>query len=241
MRRGVVLALVLSLGGTACTTPRYVGSLVRDETYVNRGYGVVLRLSDSGVLGRWQAFDPADLEVGPAGPRPKFSEGPLDLDADGKLDVLERTGHVDPPLRLVATQDPSASIDLDIQILGGADAKLPLDALIFRDLKRWIPTSSAGIDLAIKGRINVELVGSFKGRATELTIKDADGRPQAVRVAWVEQDGFLGEEGVERRQLVRLLLRSPAITEEQRADFGKLLQHLLLSRRGSSTTNRETW
>lgn len=238
MRRAAWLILALS---TACTTARYVGSIVRDETYVNRGYGVVLRLSDSGVMSRWQAFDPAAPEDGPAGSRPKFSDGPLDLDADGKLDVLERTGHLDPPLRLVNKNDPNAIIDLEVQILGGADQKLPLDALIFRELKRWIPTSSAGIDLAIKGRSNVDLVGSFKGRASELTVKDANGQPQALRIAWIEQDGFLGEEGIERRQLVRLVLRSPAITDEQRADFGALLKHLLLSRRGSSTTNRETW
>lgn len=238
MRRAAWLLLVLS---TACTTPRYVGSIVRDETFVNRGYGVVLRLSDSGVMARWQAFDPSDLEAGPAGPRPKFSDSPLDLDADGKLDVLERTGHLDPPLRLVNKNDPGAIIDLEVQILGGADQTLPLDALIFRDLKRWIPTSSAGIDLAIKGRSNVDLVGSFKGRASELTVKDANGQPQALRIAWIEQDGFLGEEGIERRQLVRVVLRAPTITDEHRADFAALLKHLLLSRRGSSTTNRETW
>lgn len=238
MRRAALLILALS---TACTTPRYVGSIVRGETYVNRGYGVVLRLSDSGLMGRWQAFDPMAPEEGPGGPRPKFSDGPLDLDADGKLDVLERTGHVDPPLRLVNQADPNAIIDLEVQILGGSDQKLPLDALIFRELKRWIPTSSAGIDLAIKGRTNIDLVGSFKGRASELTVKDANGEAQAIRIAWIEQDGFLGEEGIERRQLVRLVLRAKAITDELRTDFGALLKHLLLSRRGSSTTNRETW
>src|SRR5687767_421469 len=111
--------LILLTAVAGCTSPRYIGSIGRDGTYSNRGYGLAIRLDAGGLGERWDPIDPTNTDRVPNRMRPKQATGPIDVDGDGLLQLTERTKHMEPTLRLLSRTSSVARIDVDVIILGG--------------------------------------------------------------------------------------------------------------------------
>lgn len=227
--RSVALVVLLALAG--CTTARYAGSVGRDRSFVNRGYGFLVRLSHARIGERFDAIVPENRERFPAAIRPKAFESPLDLDADGFLDVTETTRHFQPALRLLSRTSTAVFIDVDVQILSKKNNSAPLIEIALGDAKRM--TQAAG--------------GTFSGSAATTKRTVAPNFDAVVfelprhRVAVIDQSGFEGEEGITRRQIVRVTLHAPRIDESLRAAHDDVLDALILNRRGSVESTKEEW
>lgn len=221
------------LGG--CTTPRYIGSIGRDGTYSNRGYGLAIRLSSNGLAERWDPIDPADTKRAPKAMRPKKKTGPIDVDGDGVLRFTERTQYLTPTLRLLSRTSSVARIDVDVMILGGNNKTAPLDALMALELKTRAGTSNAVGD-AITGMKRRRVSNLFDARVAELeTPKGFE------RIALIDHGNFLAEEGIRRRQLVKAVLSAKKRSDALVTDHERLLDGVILNTRGSGATKREQW
>ena len=184
--------LILALIG--CTSPRYLGSIGRDGTYSNRGYGLAVRLSSNGLSERWDPIDPSELDRVPKSMRPKEKGGPLDVDGNGVLTVTERTQHTEPTLRILSRTSSVARIDVDVMILGGNNMTAPIDALMALELKTRAGTSSTSVGGAIAGMQRRTVVPDFDTRVAEL-----DTGTGFQRIALIDHGDFLAEEGIRRR------------------------------------------
>ena len=228
-----LIALLLLSG---CTSPRYVGSIGRDGTYSNRGYGVAVRLSAGGLPERWDAIDPTEADRVPRSMRPAEETGPLDVDGDGLLQFTERTEHLTPTLRLLSRTSSVARIDVDVMILGGKNKTAPLDALMALQLKARAGTSTSAVGDAIANMKRRKVTPNFAARVAELE------RPTVFwRIALIDHDDFLAEEGIRRRQIVKVVLYAPRKSEAMIRDHERVLDALILNRRGSKETLREQW
>lgn len=221
---------------TACTSPRYVGSIGRDGTYSNRGYGLAIRLQTDGLSERWEAIDPSELDKAPARMRPRMVTQPLDLDSDGHLQITERQTYTKPTLRLLSRTSSTAWIDVDVEILRGPNKTAPLDALLVRELKDLSITSSAAVDGAIAETTRRKVAPDFEARITE--VRTPEGYH---RIAIIDQSDFIAEEKIPRRQLVKVVLTADDREAQLVEDHDRLLDASILNRRGSSETLREQW
>jgi hypothetical protein len=226
--------LILLLVG--CTSPRYVGSIGRDGTYSNRGYGIAIRLNGSGLGDRWDPIDPTSTERVPKGLRPKEENGPLDVDGDGYLRVTERTQRLVPTLRILSRTSSVARIDVDVLILGGGNKTAPIDALMALELKERAGTSSVSVDGAIANMKRRKVTPDFDTRVAELATPKG-----FTRIALIDQEDFLAEEGLTRRQVVKVVLWAGRRNEGLIEDHERLLDGVILNRRGSTETVREQW
>ena len=228
------LLLLLLVG---CTSPRYVGSIGRDGTYSNRGYGLAIRLSANGLGERWDPIDPSDPDRVPKSLRPKMRNGPIDVDGDGFLQFTERQQHLDPALRLLSRTSSVARIDVDVLILGGVNKTAPIDALMALELKDRAGTSTTAVSGAIPKIRRRKVAPNFDARVAEiLTPKGFQ------RIALIDHEEFRGEEGITRRQLVKVVLSGVKTKVEGLAqDHERLLDGLILNTRGSTETVREQW
>jgi hypothetical protein len=219
-----------------CTSPRYVGSIGRDGTYSNRGYGIAIRLSANGLAERWDPIDPTATDRVPKNLRPKEKNGPLDVDGDGFLRLTERTQHLTPALRLLSRTSSVARIDVDVLILGGNNKTAPIDALMALELKHRAGTSTASVGGAITSMKRRKVAPDFDARVAE--IRTPTG---FERIALIDHGDFRAEEGLTRRQVVKVVLSARRKNEMLVADHERLLDGVILNRRGSSETVREQW
>lgn len=231
--------LLLGLLLTACASPRYVGSIGRDGTYSNRGFGLAIRLQHEGLSERWEAIDPSQLEKAPAHMRPRLVTQPLDLDSDGHLQITERQEYSKPTLRLLSRTSSTAWIDVDVAIARGPHKADPLDELLTSELRELAKTSSAtatAVDQAIASMAKRRVVPDFEARVTELSTPEG-----FFRLALIDHDDFQAEQGIIRRQLVKVLLTADQRRPQLAEDHDRLLEAAILNRRGSSETLREQW
>lgn len=230
-------ALALALAASACAPARYLGSIGSDRTYVNRGYGLVAKLAVNGLLDRWEVVTHEGPDHVPLHLRPRLSSESLDLDGDGYLVLSERSQHTLPALRLLAKSSTTTVMDVDVEILGGDSKKIPLDALLALEVRQRAGTATVtAVREAIRTMQRVRVAPDWQGRVGEV-----DGPGRTHRIAVIDQPGFLAEEGITRRQMVRVILSAPALTDALRRDFDLLLSGLVLNTRGSPETNQEKW
>ncbi len=239
-RRALLLASLLASTVAACASPRYVGSIGRNNTYSNRGFGVTVDLNSGGVLSRWQALDPSDLKDVPLAVQPKRVREPLDLDGDGYLQITEATVLYRPALRLIARTSSVATMDLDVQILGSNNATVPLDALVGLDLKRYAGSSTAAVSQGFASIERTELTGGVKARIAQVKAHAEAGQP-SLQLLVADVPNFVSEEGLPRRHIVRLVLRAPTLTEQMRQDFKHVVAGLLVAPKGAPLSKDEQW
>ena len=230
--RGAVrwIAVLLLLGSTACVSSRYVGSVGRDRSFVNRGFGFMVRLAHDSLSERFDAVVAENRKRYPAAIRPREVEAPLDLDGDGFLDVTETTRHFLPALRLISRTSTAVRIDVDVQILSKKNASAPLDQIAMADLmKSMTSTTSTTTADALEARL--------VGTGFSAVVYEVEGK----RVALIDQPKFVAEEGIERRQLVRVTLVAPKIDDAWRREHESVLSALILNQRGSIESTKEEW
>lgn len=227
-RSAVVVTLALLAG---CTSPRYVGSIGRDRTFVNRGYGFLLRLDHAGLSERFDAITAENLTAFPPRVRSKLAESPVDLDGDGFLDPTETTRHLEPALRLVSRTSTAVTIDITVQIIPKRVTE-SLDSMLQREQELRVPqgfTPRGGVELAIR---TSTVTPGFVAKTYE--------GPDAI-VTVIDQADFRAEEGLTRRQFVRVTTNAPRITDAWREEHDHVLRALILNRRGSFETTQEQW
>lgn len=229
------LGLLTALG---CTTPRYVGSVGRDGSYANRGFGLLVRTGP--LLPRWKALDPGRPDEAPPAHRFVLSEAPLDLNGDGFIELGETRKYAQPTLRLISRTSTTTVIDINVEILGGNASGAPLDAWVIGSLKSSnIKTSTAATDQAVATLSRLEVSGR-PARVFEVGAF-REGSRRVLRRALIDQSDFLSEEGARRRQVVAVDLWADVMTDSLRADHDTLLKSMVLAARGGRSTTQETW
>lgn len=218
-----------ALSVVGCVSDRYVGSVGATGTYSNRGYGVAVDLSQAGLLERWKVIDPREPESAPADLVPVVRDSPLDLDGDGVLHADELVRYNEPMLRLVSKTSTAARIDIDVMILGGKNAQGDLDALMKYTIEGLVGHA------VLNERWEPRKLGpDYEGRVSEL-IEDG------MRVAIIDHKDYLAEEGVKRRQLVKIILRTSKLTADQRADHNFILHSIALNAMSAPLTRQEQY
>lgn len=227
--------MVLAMGlASGCASSRYVGSIGPSGVYANLGYGLTLNLQASELSARWQVIDPEAPDAALPADRPGELNAPLDVDGDGELEPRETTRHLRPTLRLLARSSSAAGarIDVDVVILGGAEASRPLDDVALVALRELLgPTTQPGEWAAVR------IAPSFHARVTSGTTGTG-----AYRLAVIDQTGFQGEAAAQpRRQSVRVLLVAPSIGDALSADFDRVLGALSLAAQGGPVGRQDKW
>lgn len=235
-RLGPLALLLLSGFAAGCVSDRYVGSIGRDGTYSNRGWGFGVRLNNGGLDQRWQAIDPEHLESAPPDLRPVVHDEPIDLDGDGVLEMSETTHYLTPTLVLASKTSSGAVISVEVAILGGSDVNLSIDGLVIPEIRRLAGTSSVAIGPIARRRIGA----MWDARIAEANTKKR-GLPYGYRVVLIDQRDFVAEENLTRRQLVQVVLAAPGITESLRRDLDTFVKAMFLSRFAGAATEQERW
>lgn len=225
-----LIALALCAGAAGCVSDRYVGSVGKTGTYANRGYGMTMRLDSEALSSRWKVIDPRAPETAPAGLEIEVKNEALDLDADGLLHMDETVLHNRPTLRLFAKSSTIGPvwIDVDVSILSGKDATHSLDSWMAHEMKQL--TGSAGTTDQWQAR---RLAPDFDGRVAE--VRGA----RAYRLALIDHVAFESEDGVPRRQLIRVLLVASKITKRLRADHDHVLDAISLNQQAGRPSKLE--
>ncbi len=233
---GLIILVVVSLG--ACATNRYIGSVGRDGTYANRGYGFALRLSDSDLLTRWQVLNPTELPLSGSDGLPVPRRDRIDLNGDGLLTLGEETVRFDPVLRLKArTSTDGATADLRVEIMSGHARSVGLDRLLTRALKLWTRASAVTRHRAYLGAESAELRGGHPMRVATATT----ARWQH-HLAVIDQGVITAEANAKRRQVVTVHMYAPGPPRPQiQKDFGTLLRALLLNSAAAPESVKERW
>jgi hypothetical protein len=232
---------MVGLLAAGCVSDRYVGSVGPGGLYANRGYGFALRLHDSGLDSRWLLIDPANVDAAPRNRRPIVHDEPIDLDGNGNLDIGETTRYFTPTLRLLSKTSTYAEITLDVGIVHPKNKKSPIEDFVIPEVRELAHTSS------ITGPLEARVVSdTWETRVAEtppVLVMTAHNvrQPMAYRLALIDQNDFVAEENIKRRQIVRVVLRAPEITPTLRDDFDQFLRALILNRVAGETTNQERW
>lgn len=200
----------------SCTTPRYVGTVTDSGTWVHRGYGVILPLTEA-----WVVVAPGDPSVD-SEHWPRRVDERIDLDGDGRLDPEEMATFDRPLLRLRSRTATATWVDVDVRILSQGPQSRPLEQVARSDLATFAEPPQV-----------IRVPPGFEGWV-------AEGPERRRRVVWVDQE-IVAERGVARRQIVRLQLRAPKITTGLRRRFDRLVEGLVLARRAARVRPNETW
>ncbi len=209
------------LGFVSCTTPRYVGQTIRDGSFVHRGFGLYIDLSD----GAWRVVQRGDQDL-PVAMWPNHIDGRLDLDGDGKLEDGELSPHQDPTVRLLSTTATGTFVDIRVRILGPDDE----DATVEQLLRARQSTSS-------RPRIELRTVRPrYEAAIGQCTTCGEDARLLAA----VDQPGFEGERGP-RRQVLMLRFRAEAIGPSDFDRLDDLLSRIVLASKADSIANNEVF
>lgn len=238
-----VAAGVIAIAASGCASDRYVGAIGADHTYGNRGYGIAIRLGDSGsastLEARWRTIDPRRIDDEPDPTRPTACDEPIDLDGNGVLEAKETTHLLRPMLRLVSKTSTGTAMSIDVNILGKNNAKVGLEALLLNELQQLTSTSSA-TEGSIVSTSSVALPMGNPVRIAEINTT-YHGRPRAFRVALADQGDVTAEDGFVRRQIVRIVLATQKLTDELRRDHELLLGRLFLGRQTGELLRGDHW
>ncbi|MEQ8274417.1 MAG: hypothetical protein RMA76_44970 [Deltaproteobacteria bacterium] len=227
------VALLLLVAAAACTSPRYVGSVGRDRTYVNRGYGFLVRLDHANLSERYDAVTAENLTAFPPAVRATLKEAPLDLDGDGFLDPTETTRFLEPALRLVSRTSSVVTIDVAVQIVPKRSKSVTLASMVASEHRM---TTLGGVTPR-GGVLDTPVKTSTVTPGFTAMTYEAPGRV----VTLVDMPEFRAEEGIKRRQIVRVTLSATRVTPALREDHAQVLKALILNRRGSFETTKEQW
>lgn len=242
-------AVAVALFAAGCGSQRYIGSIGRDRTYSNRGFGFALRLAPGGLEERWLAIDPMAPSEVPASLRPKRIHSRLDLDGNGELRFDEAVDHFSPTFRLVSRTSTTARMDLDVLVVARRYKKASLDAIAAGQIRKLGQLTPDELDQAMASAKRRRIAPDFAA----LVLEVPDCRPRtepatatppqslACRAAFVDQPGLVAERGVARRQIIRVILVAPALNDVLRRDQDQLLRNLVLSRRGSEEKPADLW
>lgn len=236
-RRLFAFALLAALA-SGCAGSRYLGSLGRNGVYSNRGYGMTVDTATAGVSTRFVVIDPTDLEAAPQALRPRLEKGLLDLNGDGKLGLGEDVGSFTlPTLRLYRDGGGApVLIDVDVQIVGGEDAKRTLNVLFERELERLRPVRTS----TRTPRVVRDAFARHPAFTEELTVSTKDGA-RDLRLTLLDGGYFAAEGGGFRRQVVKVLMVAERITQELRADYQRLVSGILMARAQPPPSAKERW
>lgn len=213
--RAFLFSLLTTLSfGTGCVSDRYTGSVGRDGTYVNRGYGFTVQLSR--LEERWAM--PAQV---------KGFDSPIDVDGDGLLENDE-TRRIRRPTLILESRTSSATMTIDAFILGKNNKSVPLEGLMLLELSQLRTASTATLAPVLESR----MLATFPALISETGDR---------RIALIDVDELIAEENQVRRQLLKVVLRARELTAALRADLDVLLSALTLSRRGGAETAQEKW
>jgi hypothetical protein len=211
----LILALAVSAGMSACASDRYIGSIGRDGTYVNRGYGFAVLLTK--IEDRWNVPDQVN-----------GFDSPIDVDGDGLME-LDETRHIRRPTLKLESKTSSASITIDVTILGKNNRNASFDGLALLELAKLASTSTTS---SAAPSFEIRKLGGFPVRVAEL--------PE-YRLALIDVEDFIAEENQTRRQIIKVLLRAKEITAGLRRDFDEVLGAMILNRKGGTETAQEKW
>jgi hypothetical protein len=215
---------------------RYVGSIGPGGLYSNRGYGFALRLHDSGLDQRWLVIDPANPDAAPPNRRPVVHDEPLDLDGDGKLAIGETVHFLTPVLRLLSKTSTGAEITLDVDIVHPKNKKAPIEDFVIPEIRKLTRTAS------IAGQIQQAMIGGiWDARIAESEPPPPGTQGTVYRIALIDQPELVAEEGIKRRQIVRVVLRAPQMTDALRKDLELFLGGLILNRFAGEQSDQERW
>ncbi|MEL7372390.1 MAG: hypothetical protein AAFN74_25930 [Myxococcota bacterium] len=233
-RLGLV-ALVLT-AFVHCGTQRYVGSIGRDGTYANRGYGFAIIVGRANLARRWVLLDPAKLPLRRTDGLPIPTRDPIDIDGDGFYSVGEATLHFDPTVRLLSQTSTGAVADIRVEVLSGPARDASLEALLQRALNIW-----TGVPARIRQQaLRRAITRKVKDRPAMVTTATSADRLHHVAV--IDQGQVRAEENIRRRQLVTIHVYAPQPADARlRDDFGALLDALVLNRKTAPETAREKW
>ncbi|MBX2811267.1 MAG: hypothetical protein KTR25_05635 [Myxococcales bacterium] len=221
---------------SGCANQRYIGTLSRHGTYVNRGYGIVLPMGP--ISERWWIFDPKHPDQGPSGLAPQYVNSRLDLDGDGLLKLDEKTVRYQPSIRLITRDAPLAKIEVDVRILSAPNLrKASLRQLMAYEIGK-IAESNDATQTALRA-IETHRI-TFERKMMVASVVNATNE-QAHRVALVDQTAFAAEEGVSRRQLIILTLHAKTLEPAMTEDFDHLLHNILASSKAGPQTRQERW
>ncbi len=218
---------------------RYVGSVGRDRTYSNRGYGLSLRLNHGGLEDRWHVLDPSTPSHLPDALRRQKKLVALDLNGNGVLEPAELTRSYRPMLQLVSRSSTTTRVIVDVEILGGSDRHASLDRLLQDELERLPAVSPEAKDQAYLKRTSRRLAPDFEARLLELRPERRDSTYR--RIALIDQGHFMAEDNTPRRQVVKVVLEGKSLEPRFQKDHELFLRGLVLNRRGSSMSMRERW
>lgn len=237
MYRGLAL-IVLATLATGCAGSRYLGSVGRSGVYSNRGYGLTVDTSTAGLSSRFTVIDPQDLESAPPDLRPRLEKGLLDINGDGRLSLGEDVGRFTiPTFRMYQrVGEQTVRVDVDLRIIGGDDAKLTLNKLFERELEKLASVKTSTRALTVV-RDQFARNPAF---TEELSVSSPEG-PRDVRLTLMDGGYFAAEEGGFRRQVVRVLMVAPALSQQLRADHQALVSGIILARAGAAPTAKERW
>ncbi|MEO1232863.1 MAG: hypothetical protein AAFZ18_28615 [Myxococcota bacterium] len=227
----------LILTGGCAPTGRYLGRLGDGPAYVNRGYGVVAPVGGLGA--RWWAFDPEHPERGPRAVAPVRRNDRIDLDGDGMLRLDEITPRYEPSFRMLSKTSSAARIELEVHILSEPEAsKVTLRGLLDSELRSRAARPETARD-AIDG---VQSWALPLGRTALVGFLPAlRSGPGALALALVEQPGFEAEDGLVRRQVVRVMLWAPQLADPWLADHRAFVTSMLASPSAGASTRSERW
>lgn len=223
--------------GSACASSLYKGTLSRNSTYANRGFGIVL--SASTLSERWWVFDPQNPDQGPSGLAPVEKKTRLDLDGDGFLRLDETTVHFEPTLRLMSREDPRAVIELDVDIIKRSDSEKVTAQQLFDDAVLRRTSDAKQTQRVLKSAETMEL--AFDRTALVATISSDSNDQGEEQFALVDQPDFKASEGTPRRQVLWLSLRAPKLSASLKKDFNQLLRNLLVTPKAGPQTQKEKW
>ena len=227
--------LILGVGLAGCTTGRYLGSVGRDGTYANRGYGFALRLNHARLSTRWKQLNPTNLLRTKAG-WPRITEEPIDLNGDGMLDMGESVLHFDPVVRFHSRTSTGAVADLRVEILSGPARDASLDRLLRRALKIW---TNLPADRVAHGLEHASPTTVAERDALVATSSTATSYHQ---MAVVDQGLVSSEATIRRRQLVTVHVYGPVTAADAIGqDFDAFLDALILNRAAAPESKSERW
>ena len=238
MRTTRTIGFVAVVAGlVSCATSRYVGSVGRDGTYANRGFGFALRIKHRDLDQRWKLLDPAQLPLTPRPGLPIPTREPLDLDGDGMLSVGESTLHFRPALRLVSRTSTGARADLRVEILSGPAKDAGLDRLLSRALRIWTKMPTRIRQRAFQRAQERNLIGGRKVR-----VATATSAAWLHHLAVIDQGPVRVEERILRRQLVTVHVYAPRPADPTvTTDFDHILGALILNRQAAAESVLERW
>jgi hypothetical protein len=221
-----------------CSSQRYLGAVGRDGTYANRGYGIVLSLSQLDLSSRWTIADPENMEQTPPSFRPEIRHETIDLDGDGQSSSGEVVLLSRPTVVLFARNSTTTAILLDVKVVSGRDRARPLEALLRQSF-----SGMRGVSPRLAQNVPVETsTKTAQNRSLSMSASvKANAAPRFYRLVAMDQPEFLTEDGATRRQVVFIFLVTDEPSEALTRDQNTIVENVTLQDRADPKRDHEKW